>query len=1134
MIDDTTRSDLRIAYETIPGDDYQELDAGADGKLECYGYKYNCIKKIVFHLLTITLLGIPLLFTHWYKEWKVYAKCKRCALSEADVILLKDPFGQYGVGKVFQEKIPLQNPIRHFSYRLVRYAWDPEIRFFRRIYGLQGDDGQSKKLSDILEESNGHTAQEQEALLKLYGENLIEVEVKSYGRLFVEELFHPFYLFQIFSVILWGLDEYYYYAGCVVIISALSLAVSLYETKRQSIMLSEMVSASHQATVTVCRKDGRYSELSVNKLVPGDLLVIPEHGCLMPCDAMVLAGNCIVNESMLTGESIPVTKTPPNHSEEVYDPEVHKRHTLFCGTQVIQTRYYGSDKVLAVVTRTGFSTAKGELVKSILFPQPLAFKLYEDSLKFIFVLFCIAAVGMFYSTYLYLKRNVDTETIILRTLDIITIVVPPALPAAMTVGTVYSQNRLRRLGIFCISPPRINICGKIKLVCFDKTGTLTEDGLDLWGVIEAKSGSFSAKPLAQNRDDAGSDLDPFSPLTISLAACHSLTLVEGELTGDPLDLQMFQSTGWEMEEAARDTARFDLLVPTVVRPKDHIAKLDQIDSALGEPCPYEVGILRHFPFSSGAQCMSVITRTLGERNMHLYCKGAPERVQSMCLPHTDFNQVLMEYTSRGYRVISLAYRVFEPKFSWHHAQKAKREQVEKDLTFLGLLIMQNKLKPESAPVIYELKTAGIRDNVLTAVSVSRDCGIIGQEDTVLLLKGIPPDDFNPAKLAFESLLTQNSSTQRYQSGDFTLNMMRADEKQLHLAVEGTTWLFIRTYFPNLLPEIALRAAVLARMAPDQKAQLVVALQELDYIVAMCGDGANDCGALKAAHIGISLSEAEASVAAPFTSKVPNVTCVPAVVREGRCALVTSFAVFKYMALYSMVQFISVLLLYTHETNLGNTQFLYIDLVVTTSLAVSMGRTGPVDGQLVKSRPTSTLASPATIIPVFLQTILAATIQFEPVDPDPGEEIVVSWENTVIFCVSSFQYLILATVYSKGKPHRKPLYTNIWLLFAILLLSFSTFLLTAFPVDSLAYFFELIPFSGDLTRMYFRFYLLGFPLLHLLMALFVEKCIADTIWLKKVIQVISRKRKPKNRYKNMNKKNLDWLNDLQSYHLSMNI
>lgn len=53
----------------------------------------------------------------------------------------------------------------------------------------------------------------------------------------------------------------------------------------------------------------------------------------------------------------------------------------------------------------------------------------------------------------------------------------------MTVGTVYAQSRLKKRSIYCISPPRINVCGKLKLVCFDKTGTLTEDGLDMWGVI---------------------------------------------------------------------------------------------------------------------------------------------------------------------------------------------------------------------------------------------------------------------------------------------------------------------------------------------------------------------------------------------------------------------------------------------------------------------------------------------------------------------------------------------------------------------------------------------------------------------------------------------------------------------------
>lgn len=69
---------------------------------------------------------------------------------------------------------------------------------------------------------------------------------------------------------------------------------------------------------------------------------------------------------------------------------------------------------------------------------------------------------------------------------------------------------------------------------------------------------------------------------------------------------------------------------------------------------------------------------------------------------------------------------------------------------------------------------------------------------------------------------------------------------------------------------------------------------------MCGDGANDCAALKAADMGVSLSQAEASIAAPFTSKIQDISCIPILLREGRAALTTSFQCFKYIELYSMI------------------------------------------------------------------------------------------------------------------------------------------------------------------------------------------------------------------------------------------
>lgn len=101
-------------------------------------------------------------------------------------------------------------------------------------------------------------------------------------------------------------------------------------------------------------------------------------------------------------------------------------------------------------------------------------------------------------------------------------------------------------------------------------------------------------------------------------------------------------------------------------------------------------------------------------------------------------------------------------------------------------------------------------------------------------------------------------------------------------------------------QMLVKTQIFARMSPDEKNEVVERLQSLGYTVLMCGDGANDCAALKAADVGISLSEAEASVAAPFTSRTPDISCVLDVIKEGRSALVTSFSCFKYMLVHHLL------------------------------------------------------------------------------------------------------------------------------------------------------------------------------------------------------------------------------------------
>ena len=165
----------------------------------------------------------------------------------------------------------------------------------------------------------------------------------------------------------------------------------------------------------------------------------------------------------------------------------------------------------------------------------------------------------------------------LRALDLITVVVPPALPATLSIGTSFALSRLRKSDIFCISPNRVNVSGKINVCCFDKTGTLTEDGLDILGVRGFERNAHRFGELIEDVHDlpVASGIGKASFLQ-ALATCHSLQVVNGEVMGDPLDVKMFSFTQWAIEENRIGRAgvikdktngpRATALVQTVVRP----------------------------------------------------------------------------------------------------------------------------------------------------------------------------------------------------------------------------------------------------------------------------------------------------------------------------------------------------------------------------------------------------------------------------------------------------------------------------------------------------------------------------------------------------------------------------------------
>ncbi|NXY17964.1 AT132 ATPase, partial [Atrichornis clamosus] len=638
----------------IPGASLQEVT----------GYRSRPWRLLLCHVGSVLSAGLlPLLF-HWKPSLEVRAKCEPCGLGQADWVIIRDRFGQCFTTKVLTEPLgeaslehlpgarledrrssiaigvsdeeenrdtirlheKEENILRYYLFQGMRYIWLERRQAFCQVSVL--DEGWT--CAELHLCRAGLDQQDHSTRRRIYGPNLIEVPVKSYARLLVEEVLNPFYIFQVFSMVLWVWDSYYYYAACIFLISTFSLGLSLYETRKQSTTLRNVARIS--VGVRVRRPGGEEQVLSSVELVPGDCIRLPAEGTLLPCDAALLSGECVVNESLLTGESVPVMKTPlpagGQASGAAYSPEEHRRHTLFCGTHLIQAKACVGGDVLAVVTRTGFCTAKGDLIGSILYPKPVSFKFYKDAVKFVLFLAVLGRMDpRLPHLLLLLTPQVPVGQIIIRALDLVTVIVPPALPAAMTVGTIYAQNRLKKLGIFCISPPRINLCGKIRLVCFDKTGTLTEEGLDVWGVVPLEKQRFL--PVVHEPRSL-----PAGPLLHALATCHAVSPLRGQLLGDPMDLKMLESTGWRLEMTEEEEGelpafqQFGMKVLAVVKPPPE----EEQPQDRKHRCP--VGILRRFPFSSSFQRMSVLVKLPGEASAHAYVKGAPEMVASLCRRET--------------------------------------------------------------------------------------------------------------------------------------------------------------------------------------------------------------------------------------------------------------------------------------------------------------------------------------------------------------------------------------------------------------------------------------------------------------------------------------------------------------------
>ncbi|KAJ1539970.1 hypothetical protein HK405_012205, partial [Cladochytrium tenue] len=486
----------------------QSVELDDELTVNIQGFTTSSLWAALFRLLGALTFGLLFLLSRWFTDLRLRLTARPAAFETADTVrvetvwrestivpLLDTPVDAETLQEIFADVAVSELPpcrqrcllggrphyhLRHFSYRYMRFSLNPCTKLFdvdafwkdplwlSSAASLRGLDG----LVAVARRRN------------LFGTNEIAIREKSTLELLVDEVLHPFFVFQIASMVLWCLDSYYYYAACILAISTGSAVTTLMDMKESYARLRSI--SKFSCPVSVFR-GGQWEVVASEDLAVGDLFEVTTGMGLVPCDAVLLHGDCITNESMLTGESVPVSKTPASEAElramdfRTRDPSSTtagmSRYFLFSGTKIVRSRSgalsdrdgglaqrAGADHgAVALAVRVGFNTTKGALVRSILFPKPHTFQFYRDSFRFIGVLSLIASLGFLASVYNSYRFGESWKNILVRALDLITIVVPPALPATMAVGVSFSMSRLKKQGIFCISPPRVNICGKIQV-----------------------------------------------------------------------------------------------------------------------------------------------------------------------------------------------------------------------------------------------------------------------------------------------------------------------------------------------------------------------------------------------------------------------------------------------------------------------------------------------------------------------------------------------------------------------------------------------------------------------------------------------------------------------------------------------
>nr|WP_244603748.1 cation-transporting P-type ATPase [Mycobacterium attenuatum] len=631
----------------------------------------------------------------------------------------------------------------------------------------------------------------------------------------LRQFHHPLiYVLLAAGLVTAGLQEYVDSAVIFGVVVVNAVVGFIQESKAETALEGLRSMVRTQAKVI---RGGHEHTVPSEDLVPGDLVLL-ESGDKAPADLrLVRVTELRVNESALTGESVPV------HKDAVVLPEAtpvaDRRNMVYSGTLV--TAGHGA----GIAVATGAETELGEIHRLVGAAETLMTPLTAKLAWFSKVL-TIAILGLAAATFAAgLLRRQDAVETFTAAIALAVGAIPEGLPAAVTITLAIGVARMAKRRAVIRRLPAVETLGSTTVICSDKTGTLTENQMTvqmIWtpdGMVEVTGTGYAPDGVLQDRDGGPAPVNAHAALRWSLiagACCNDAALSHDDghwsVVGDPTEGAML-----------------------VVAAK---AGLDAERLAAGMP---RVAVI---PFSSERQYMATLHRDGADQVV--LAKGAVERMLELSSTQLDADGVLCPLdratvlraadllSARGLRVLATAVRAGSDPAEFDD------DALAGTLAFTGLQAMLDPPRGAASSAVAACHTAGIAvkmitgDHAGTAAAIGAKVGLL--------------DDAEPAAGA---VLTGAELA----------------------ALSGDDY-----------PDAVDRAALFARVSPEQKLRLVQALQARGHVVAMTGDGVNDAPALRQANIGVAMGLGGTEVAKDAADMVltdDDFATIEAAVEEGR-------------------------------------------------------------------------------------------------------------------------------------------------------------------------------------------------------------------------------------------------------------